>query len=172
MTTVARTLFDLAESVRVKQLESAWEEADRLGLLELRAIEQVCERGYGRRALKPIRVLLSEALAPEESIRSPLESEFARFCREHALPPPIFNALILGFEVDAIWPAQCLIVELDGFAFHHHRAAFERDRARDSVLQVGGYRTLHLTHRRLHGEPSAVASQIRVLLGVTELDHP
>ncbi len=33
VTTVARTLFDLAEFVTLKRLESAWEEADRLNLL-------------------------------------------------------------------------------------------------------------------------------------------
>lgn len=53
MTTVARTLFDLAEFVSLKQLESAWEEADRLKLLQLREVERVCERGYGRRATPP-----------------------------------------------------------------------------------------------------------------------
>lgn len=57
VTTVARTLFDMAEFVSFKRLESAWEEADRLNLLQLRAVEGVCERGYGRRALKPIRPL-------------------------------------------------------------------------------------------------------------------
>jgi hypothetical protein len=69
VTTVARTLFDLAEFVSLKRLESAWEEADRLNLLELNAVEQVCERGYGRRALKPIRRLLAEARAPEPATR-------------------------------------------------------------------------------------------------------
>jgi predicted transcriptional regulator of viral defense system len=172
VTTAARTLFDLAESVRLKQLESAWEEADRLSLLELTAVERVCDRGRGRRALKSIRLLLSQGRAAAESTHSPLESDFSHFCHEHRLPPPIFNALVIGFEVDALWPAQHVIVELDGFAFHHHRAAFERDRARDSALQVAGYRTLHVTHRRLHGEPAIVATQIRTMLGVSELDRP
>jgi hypothetical protein len=42
---------------------------------------------------------------------------------------------VAGFTVDAVWPAQQLIVELDGYAFHGTRAAFERDRARDAELQ-------------------------------------
>jgi very-short-patch-repair endonuclease len=172
VTTVARTLFDFAESVGFRQLESAWEEADRLSLLELSAVERVCERGYGRRALKPVRRLLAQALAPAESTRSPLEHEFARFCREHELPPPTFNTIVIGFEVDALWSAQRLVVELDGFAYHHHRAAFERDRTRDSALQVAGYRILRITHRRLHRDPTTIATQIRAMLGVSELIHP
>src|SRR6476661_1076537 len=64
VTSVARTLFDLAEVVDFQQLERAWEEADRLSLLQLKAVERVCERGYGRHALRPIRRLLAETQAP------------------------------------------------------------------------------------------------------------
>lgn len=163
VTTVARTLFDLAEFVPFKHLESAWEEADRLNLLQLRAVERVCERGYGRRALRPIRRLLAEARAATIT-RSPLEDDFAAFCRTNDLPTPAFNTTVLGFEIDALWPDQRLVVELDGFAFHRHRAAFERDRARDTALQVAGYRTIRITHRRLHSEAATVAKELRALL--------
>jgi very-short-patch-repair endonuclease len=164
VTTVARTLFDLAEFASLKRLESAWEEADRLNLLQLRAVEGVCERGHGRRALKPIRRLLIEARAAMIT-RSPLEDAFAAFCREHSLPMPAFNTTVLGYEVDALWPAQLLAAELDSWEFHRHRAAFERDRARDAALQVAGYRTLRITDRRMNNEASALASELRALLG-------
>ena len=52
------------------------------------------------------------------------------------------NALVEGLEVDALWPEQRLIVELDGYAFHRTRASFESDRARDATLQLAGYRVL------------------------------
>jgi very-short-patch-repair endonuclease len=171
VTTVARTLFDLAEFVSLKRLESAWEEADRLNLLRLSAVEGVCERGYGRRALRPIRHLLAEARAATIT-RSPLEDDFAAFCRDHDLPTPSFNTTVLGFEVDALWPQERLAVELDSWEFHHHRAAFERDRTRDAALQVAGYRTLRITHRRLHNEAPKVTRELRALLGASELDHP
>jgi hypothetical protein len=118
----------LAESVSLKHLEWAWEEADRLNLLQLNAIQRVCERGYGRRALKPI---------------------------------PSFNTSVLGFEVDALWPAQHLSAELDSWEFHRHRAAFENDRARDAALQAAGYRTIRITHRRLTTEPTKLLTQLR-----------
>jgi very-short-patch-repair endonuclease len=163
ITTVARTLFDHAEFASFRQLESAWEEADRLKLLELRAVECVCERGYGRRALRPIRRLLAAARAPVTT-RSPLERAFADFCRAHEIPAPTFNTTVLGFEVDALWPRQRVAVELDSWSFHRHRAAFERDRARDSALQAAGYRVLRITHRRLEQEPASIASELRRLL--------
>ena len=163
VTTVARTLFDLAEFVSFKQLGSAWEEADRLKLLQLREVEQVCERGYGRRALKPIRRLLAAARAPIVT-RSPLEDVFAVFCRTHKLPTPAFNVEVLGYEVDALWPAERLAAELDSWEFHQHRAAFERDRTRDAALQAAGYRTIRITDRRLKSEAATVANQLRALL--------
>lgn len=163
ITTVARTLFDLAEFVSFKHLESAWEEADRLNMLQLNAVEQVCERGYGRRALKPIRRLLAEARA-DEITRSPLEDLFAAFCRKHRLPTPSFNTTVLDYEVDVLWPAQRLAAELDSWEFHRHRAAFERDRARDTALQAAGYRTIRITDRRIANDPTTLLHQLRALL--------
>lgn len=169
VTSVARTLFDLAEVVDQRGLERAWEEADRLHLLKLKEVERVLARGRGRHALKPIRALMESALEPART-RSPLEDRFAVFCREQGLPVPAFNSLVLDREVDALWPRERLIVEMDGFAFHSHRAAFERDRARDAALQVAGYRVLHLTWLRLEKEPVEIAGEIRGLLELGGLD--
>jgi len=44
-----------------------------------------------------------------------------------------------------------LIVEVDGHAFHGHRAAFEHDRRRDQVLAGAGYRVIRVTWRRAVG---------------------
>jgi predicted transcriptional regulator of viral defense system len=163
VTTVARTLFDLAEVVDFRHLEQAWEEADRLRLLRLNAVEQVCERGYGRRALRPIRRLLVAASAPIK-VRSPLEERFQLFSRAYDLPPHSTNVEVLGSEVDVLWPAAKLIAELDSWEFHSHRAAFRRDRARDIRLLVAGYRTIRITHDRLDTESNQLANEIRQLL--------
>jgi very-short-patch-repair endonuclease len=163
ITSVARTLFDYAEVVDFQRLERAWEEADRLKRLQTREVERVCERGYGRHALKPIRRLLAEAQAVTRT-RSPLEDRFQRFCHFYELPPHSTNVDVLGKEVDVLWPAARLIVELDSWEFHSHRAAFQRDRARDTRLLVAGYRTARVTHERLDTEATALAAEIRELL--------
>jgi very-short-patch-repair endonuclease len=163
VTSVARTLFDYAEVGGFQRLEYAWEEADRLKLLRLPEVERVCERGYGRRALKPTRRLLAEARAVTRT-RSPLEDRFQRFCRFYSLPPHSTNVDVLGSEVDALWPAAKLIVELDSWEFHSHRAAFQRDRVRDSRLLVAGYRTVRVTHDRLDTEAATLAAELRQLL--------
>lgn len=163
VTSVARTLFDYAEVVSFGRLESAWEEADRLKLLRLNEIERVCERGYGRRALKPTRRLLAGARAITRT-RSPLEDRFQSFASAYELPPHSTNVSVLDKEVDVLWPAAKLIVELDSWEFHRHRTAFQRDRARDSRLLVAGYRTVRVTHDRLDSEATALATEIRQLL--------
>jgi predicted transcriptional regulator of viral defense system len=163
VTSVARTLFDLAEVVDERRLECAFEEADRLDLLRMRALEDVCARGYGRHALRSIRPLIDVARMPE-STRSSLEDRFLAFCREYDLPTPQTNVTVLGREADAYWPQARLIVEADSWSFHRHRAAFERDRARDATMQAAGYRVIRVTHRRLEQEPATVAAELRRLL--------
>ena len=44
--------------------------------------------------------------------------------------------MVGGHEVDMLWREQRLVVEVDGFAYHSGRAAFERDRRRDAALQA------------------------------------
>lgn len=163
VTTVARTLFDLAEVVDARRLERAFENADRMRLLDLAAVDQVVLRNPGRRALRPLLALLP-SLRPAPETRSELERAFLDLCRHAGLPPPLTNATIGGIEVDAFWPDHNLVVELDGYEFHRTRAAFERDRARDAALQAAGHRVVRLTHRRLTVGPAAVATLIRRLL--------
>jgi hypothetical protein len=138
------------------------------GHLEMRALEDVCGRGYGRKGLEPIRRLIEAAQMPEPT-RMPLEDRVLALCRNYDLPTPATNVLVLGYEVDAFWPRQKLIVEADGWSFHRHWAAFERDRTRDAAMQAEGYRVIRLTHRRLEREPKTVAKELRRLLGSTDV---
>jgi len=71
---------------------------------------------------------------------------------------------VAGYEVDFLWPGERLVVEVDGYAFHSTRAAFERDRVRDADLQAHGYRVLRFTWRRLAEAPEAVITAIATAL--------
>jgi very-short-patch-repair endonuclease len=165
-TSLPRTLLDLAEIVDEQRLARAFEEADRLKLLRMPALEQVCARAGKRKGLVALRGLIADARAPVGT-RSPLEDRFAEFCREHLadLPAPLTNVTILDHEVDAYWPAHRLVVEMDSWEYHAHRAAFERDRARDTKMQAAGYRVIRLTHRRLETEAPRITTQLRAMLG-------
>jgi Protein of unknown function (DUF559)/Transcriptional regulator, AbiEi antitoxin len=165
VTSVPRTLLDLAEVLDEDGLRRAFEEADRLKLLRMPDLERVCSRVGRRKGVPALRRLIATATAPIIA-RSPLEDRFAEFCREHLpdLPAPLTNVSILDHEVDAYWPSHRLVVELDGFSTHAHRAAFERDRARDAKMHAAAYRVLRYTHRRLEAEPTTVTSELHAIL--------
>jgi very-short-patch-repair endonuclease len=63
-----------------------------------------------------------------------------------------------------VWRSHRLIVELDSRGFHGTTAAFERDRARDRVLQAGGWRVVRITWRQLHDDEDRVAADLRELV--------
>ena len=64
-TSVARTLLDCAEVTSARQLERAWDQAERLELLDLGALEALVARSRGRRGLRPLRELIARATRPE-----------------------------------------------------------------------------------------------------------
>ena len=68
------------------------------------------------------------------------------------------------FEADCLWPAQRLIVELDGRAVHGTRRAFEGDRERDRLLVGDGWRVVRITWRQLRDDGPAIADQLRGML--------
>lgn len=99
--------------------------------------------------------------------RSEAERRLLRLIDDAHLPRPRTNAFAAGHEVDTLWPEHRLIAEVDGFAFHHTRAAFEHDRARDADLILAGYTVLRITWRQLTEEPHAVVARLAGALAVT-----
>jgi very-short-patch-repair endonuclease len=160
VTSLARTFLDLAEVLPPPQLARVWDEAERRGLLDVRAIQRICGRSRGRHGLGPL-TALSTAHREVPPTKSELEALFFDFCRSQRLPLPQCNVLVAGLEVDFYWPDKKLVVELDGWEFHRTRAAFERDRERDTILDAARLRHLRITHRRLTRDPTGVAALIR-----------
>jgi hypothetical protein len=163
VSSVARTLLDLAAVLDRRRLQRAVEESQRLGLLHVPAVIQRCEQSNGRRGAPALRSLLVD-FRPAPHTRSELEDQFLDLCRESGLPLPATNAVIAGLEVDFLWHDGRLVVELDGYEFHRTRAAFERDRERDAELKLTGYEVVRVTWRRLRDHPDAVANLVRWLI--------
>ena len=66
--------------------------------------------------------------------------------------------------MDLVWHAERLVVEVDGYAFHSGRSAFERDRGRDAELQAAGYRVIRVTWRQLTEAPEALVATLAAAL--------
>ncbi len=96
--------------------------------------------------------------------------DLAAHLPQHELDRAVEQAQILHLatrdeiEVDLLWRRERLIVEVDGFAYHSTRQAFERDRARDAALQAAGYRVVRFTWRQIIHEPHAVVAQLARLI--------
>ena len=106
--------------------------------------------------------LLGHGPAPT---RSEMQDRFQRAVvdRFH-LPQPLIDTRVNGFEVDALWPAQRLIVELDGWDFHADRQSFIDDRERDAVHADHGYAVVRITWERLDQTPRREAERLRRIL--------
>jgi very-short-patch-repair endonuclease len=167
VTTVTRTLLDLAGVVAKQQLASALSEAERQNVLDVSAIEAAMERTWGRRGTghaNLARVLEHHAAHGAQITRSELERMFLTMLDRHDLPRPRTNVHLESYEVDALWPRQRLIAELDGWQYHRTREDFERDRERDAELAAAGWQVIRVTHRQLTKRPGTVIRQLRRLL--------
>lgn len=164
VTSLPRTLLDLAPILRPDQLLRVIEQAVRLGRFDLAAVEADVARAP-RRGVARLRGVLADYREPAPT-RSELERSFVALVERARLPKPQVNVQVAGLEVDFCWPEAWLVVELDGRAFHTSPRQFERDRLRDAQLQRAGYRVLRVTFKRLHEDPAGVIDDIRALIAL------
>lgn len=163
VTAIARTLVDLAGVVQPRALRKALEEAERSHRLDVRAVEATLKRTRGRngRGHERIKRALTELASTTTTVtRSALEDRFVSLLDAHGLPRPQMNAQTMGIEVDAMWPAARLVVELDGWEYHRTRHAFQRDRDRANHLTANGWAVLRLTYADVIERPAATAARI------------
>jgi very-short-patch-repair endonuclease len=166
LTTVARTLLDLATRITPRALREAFDGAERRRLLDREELHRICDGATGRPGTGAIRALLRERPLPLAEARSKLERRFLRYCRDRELPIPAVNVPVAGYTVDCLWPEQRPVVELDSWAFHGDRDSFEADRRRDARIQRTGCRVIRVTDRAMTREPDDLEREIRALLGL------
>ena len=159
VTTLARTLLDLAATERFELLMKVAERAERRHRLDFRAIEACVQRNPGHRGIALLRRLL-DAYLPVAGANEGLERDFQRFVAEHGFPSPQCNVLGGGLLVDFWWPQAKLVVELDSREFHAPWSAAERDRERDAKLMRLDVHTLRVTDHRLRHDRDGLATDI------------
>jgi Transcriptional regulator, AbiEi antitoxin/Protein of unknown function (DUF559) len=145
VTTPARTIRDLRPRLTERQFTRMVNDARRERRIDDEAVT----------------ALLGYASGPT---RSEFEAVFLRFCRRYGLPAPQTLVVVAGYEVDALFDRQRVVVELDGWQYHNDRTAFGSDRERDAALLAVGYRTVRITWDRLRDEPDREAARLRAIL--------
>jgi very-short-patch-repair endonuclease len=168
VTTVPRTLLDLAAVLPSDRVERAINEAEVQRLGDPLSLAVLLARYRRRRGVAVARAILDDVRIGATITRSELEEHFLAFLVRHRLPRPQVNATIRtdhrAIECDFAWRAQSLIAELDGHAFHSTATDYERDRARDRALSVAGWRVVRITWRQLHDDSARLAADLRRLL--------
>ncbi len=157
VTTPERTLLDLA-ATSDPRLPRALNEAQ---VKKLVSLDALLTFAGSRRGAKAIRALATETPG---YTRAKSERRLLALTKRADLPRPKTNTYVAGHEVDALWPAQRLAVEVDGYATHATRKAFEHDRIRDADIQADGYRVLRISWDQLTRRPEAVAARLAVAL--------
>ncbi|MBV9818414.1 MAG: DUF559 domain-containing protein [Solirubrobacterales bacterium] len=157
VTAPALALLHIAPALAARDLERAVDEALVRRLTtrsELRELSAAARPGAPQ-----LRALVDDDGATTLT-RSEAEERFLALVRAAGLPEPRVNVRLHGFEVDFAWPESRLCVEIDGFAFHSTRRAFEADRRRDAVLRAAGMTVLRFSRRQLVAEPFVVVADL------------
>ena len=144
VTSPSRTLLDLQPRLTDRQLVRAVNDlrlAKHLRATELHRLLTASPRIH--RLIDP----------HQNPTRSPAEDAFLEFCRTYRLPTPKVNITLFGRERDAVFEAEQVIIEIDGYTFHNNHDSFESDRERDTDAADHGYLTVRLTTTRLTNTP-------------------
>ena len=163
ITTIARTLLDLAATVRPDRLERALAQAERLQLYDHRAITDVLERSNGHRGTGA----LARATAQEPKLtRSELEARFLALgegsgpdgARGQLLPRrprPPSHTRSTSTSRRTTSSSRPTAGRPTG-----RRAAFRSDRRKDAALTAAGYRVMRFTYDDVVYEPDTVVARL------------
>lgn len=147
VTTVARTVLDLAAVVSPRVLRRAVSQAEILRRFDRHAVELLLERHPGHRGRAPLERLLAAWTEPGTA-RSPQEESFPELCARFGFPRPVMNAEVLGMEIDAVFFDERIAVELDGYAFHAGAIRWEDDHEKRARLVAAGWTVLAYSYRQ------------------------
>ena len=153
VTSLARTLVDLASVLSPDEMARAFHEANvryRTTPAHVAAALERAPRAKGRARL--LRVIQGDA----DIILSTLERRFLKLLRAQSLPIPRTNRPAGGHYVDCRWPDHKLTVELDSYRYHNSRYAWELDRRREREAYARDDRFRRFTWEDVTGRPEAV----------------
>jgi very-short-patch-repair endonuclease len=159
VTSPARTRIDLGARLNAPELESAVNEADKLGLIDPETLRSAVDDHRGVDGVPALRKVLDRRTF--RLTDSDLERRFMRLVERAGLPPPLTQQQVNGFRVDFFWPELGLVVETDGLRYHRTATEQSRDRIRDQAHVAAGLATLRFTHEQIRFEPGEAIATLR-----------
>lgn len=140
VTTIVRTILDILPRLSDREAVRLVNDARVQHVLKPTALSHLLARSPRlRRLIDPT----------QNPTRSGLEDDFVRWIKRHGLPMPRINRHTSGHEVDAVFEAERVIVEVDSWDYHGNPQSFVTDRERDTAAAANGFLPLRLTPERL-----------------------
>lgn len=170
VTTVPRTLLDLAGVVPPRVLGHALDSAVRSGATyELVARELATTGGRGRRGTVRLREALERRDPSGPVAESPLESEVIDLILDAGLPRPVLQHVVVdGTEIvarlDLAYPGQRIGIEVHGYRFHSPYERWDLDQQRENRLKLLGWTVLVFSWEAVKRRPETVIATIRAAL--------
>lgn len=167
VTTLARTVVDLAATEHEKRVERAANAAVRMGLT-WSAIAQADGELPGRRPGSGVVRRLLALHGGRPPLGSGLEATVLRLLAGAGLPEPRRQVDLGGAawagRVDFFYEHAGLVIEVDGDWSHSTSLDVLDDRARAAALRAAGFRVLRLPEDLVHRSPAEVVRLVRAAL--------
>jgi predicted transcriptional regulator of viral defense system len=161
VTTVPRTLVDLAAVLTVDELARACHEAG----VRYRTTPAQVRRVLERLPTAPGQARLRAVILGDVHVTlSRLEARFLGHLRAAGHPLPATNRLAGSKRVDCRWPESRLTVELDSFQFHNSRHSWEQDRWREREAYARGDQHRRYTWGDVFEDPRPMLTELAALL--------
>jgi very-short-patch-repair endonuclease len=170
VTTVARTLIDIAGFVRAEVVEEALDDAFRRGLMTPSRVRGRLREtgGRGRQGTLLIGKLIDARAHSSAVPQSVFETRLLRILCGARLPMPAIQHKVRTHRglaiLDLAYVEQRVAIEADGFRWHSSRQQWDRDRARNNALAMLGWTVIHVTWLQLRDRPEEVLEAIRATL--------
>ncbi len=167
VTNPIRTLFDLASVTEIDELLGIAQKALAERRVTFEGLAEILEElgRRGRPGTTRFRKLLEEVspgcVAPE----SVMEEKMIALLSASDLPMPTLQMPLpwrgpVKGRADFAYENARVIIECDGRRWHTTMEAFEKDRRRDNLAQLNGWRVLRFTWHDLTERPARVLDQI------------
>ncbi len=161
VTTVAKTIVDIAGSSRTDELARAFHEAGVRYGTSPAALMRVLERRPNAPGARELRRVIS---GDERVTLSKLENFFIARLSDANLPLPETNRKAGSYRVDCRWPERRLTVELDSYRYHGSRHAWEQDRRREREAYARGDDLRRYTWGDVVERPGPMLAELKSLL--------
>jgi hypothetical protein len=156
VTTIPRTIFDLAAGMRPQRLRMLIEQSVVERLCTLDGLVETGERlaRRGRPGSAVFRTVLNDIGPGLALSESALEVRAMNLIREAGLPTPVQQYPIPWREarngrVDLAYPSARVLIELDGRRWHSRSDTIDMDHKRDRAAQLAGWRVFRFTWSQL-----------------------